>query len=268
MNTQERYIMDDEIFRQLRDMVYEWTGIYLQENKKYLLEGRLRDRLTENNLPDFRAYLQYLKHYANGSERLKVIDAITTKETSFFREREQFEVLIEALRERGPSSPRILSVGCSTGEEPYTIAIVFREEGLSGRISGMDISASAIETAKKAVYTDYSLRGTPEEVRKKYFTFDGRAYHLREDIKNMVSFFCGSVLEASDLKQAGPQDVVFCRNLFIYFDDRARRRAIENIYDVLQPGGLLFFSLSESGYPLGRLFRPLKVKNIVFYERR
>ncbi|RME68702.1 MAG: protein-glutamate O-methyltransferase CheR [Nitrospirae bacterium] len=267
METQEKYIMDDEIFKQLRDMVYQWTGIYLQDTKKYLLEGRLRNRLSENNLPDFKAYLAYLRNYANGDEKLKLIDAVTTKETSFFREKEQFDALVSILKERAALHPSVLSVGCSTGEEPYTIGIVFKEEGLIGRIYGMDISSSAIETAERAMYTDYSLRGTPSELIEKYFTFDGRFYHLAEDIKAMVKFYRGNVLELSDLKRAGQVDVVFCRNLFIYFDDNARQRALENIYEVLKPKGLLFFSISEGGYLMGRLFRPRRFNRIVFYER-
>lgn len=263
----ETQIMDIEIFRQLRDMVYQWTGIYLQDTKKYLLEGRLRSRLTANNLPDFKAYLFYLKNYANGDEKLKVIDAITTKETSFFREKEQFDALVTFIKEKGLLYPKVLSVGCSTGEEPYTIAIVFKEEKINGRIFGMDISPSAIETAKRAVYTDYSLRGTPEKIRDRYFRFDGRLYHLSEDIKNMVEFYRGNVLEPFELKQTGAFDVVFCRNLLIYFDDAARRRALENIYEILKPEGLLFFSISENGYPLGRLFSPIRVNNIVVYKR-
>ncbi len=267
MKIKEKYILDDDVFRELSEMVYQWTGIYLTEKKKYFLISRLQRRLEETQLPDFRAYLNYLKYYANGSERVKFIDAITTKETSFFREEEHFEVMMDIIKQRDLFNPSVLSVGCSTGEEPYSVAIVFKEEGIRGMVYGMDISESAIETARRGVYTDYSLRSVSEAVKRIYFAHDGDSYLLRNDIKAMVTFFRGNVLSWDDMSRFKGIDIVFCRNLLIYFDEDSRDRACANIYEILNRGGLLFLGISETGYRMERYFRPVKINNVIVYER-
>jgi len=267
METKEEHILDGEVFKELREIVYQWTGIYLSEKKSYFLKSRLQKRLEETDLPDLLTYIRYLKKYSDVNERQKFIDAVTTKETTFFRESEHFEVMVKLIKERGLIYPSVLSIGCSTGEEPYTVAIFFKENSIVGKIYAVDISHIAIEAAQEARYSDYSLRTVPSYIIKKYFSINGHEYRLKDDLKSMVSFYTGNVMESKDMKRFKGMDFILCRNLFIYFDDYSRGRALANIYEILNPRGILFLGFSETGYKLNNFFKPLKINGILVYEK-
>jgi len=267
--------ISDETFRQIRDFIYEKSGIFVPDNKKYLLENRLHRRLAEKNLKSYEDYLYLIKYAGDREEMRKLFDVVTTNETFFFREPQQFEVLtkniIPGLIGKGARRLRIWSAACSTGEEPYTIAMLLKEHRetslLPSEIISTDLSASVIEAAKKGIYTNYAVRNMPPQYLKKYFDSSNGVYRLNDTIKAMVRFSQLNLVDEKSMKSMRNFDIVFCRNVLIYFDDRAKKKAVSLIYDAMKPGGYLFIGTSESLHNVTRAFRPAVFNKTVVYER-
>lgn len=272
-------MMTDEIFTQLRDFIYEKTGIYVPDSKKYFLENRLSRILREKNLPSFEDYLYFLKYSANKHDFTRLFDSITTKETFFFRESQQFEVFINILLPQiinenfrsGRKEIRIWSAGCSTGEEPYTIAMLLLEKpdlvGIKKEIYASDISESALISARKGIYSSYSVRNIPGQYLVKYFKNSEGGYVLSDTVKSMVKFMNINLIEEKEVKQFKAIDTVFCRNVLIYFDDKAKKKVVSHIYDVLRPGGFLFVGTSESLHNITKAFRPIVINKVIVYQK-
>ncbi|NOY44421.1 MAG: protein-glutamate O-methyltransferase CheR [Deltaproteobacteria bacterium] len=251
-----------EEFRALRDFLYERSGLYFAENKKYLLENRLARCMEQAGAETVAQYLGLLRSPTRGrSALMNLLDAVTTHETSFFRHRAQLEAfqrqvlprLIEGLKKRGRRSLRLWSAACSSGEEPYTLAMLILETlgpGLGGwdvRIYGTDIAHSMIQKARGAEYTRYSFRGTPAYYAQKYFDVLGPdRFRVKEEVRNLVEF--GLLNFADDLRMGRMRgfQTIFCRNALIYFDKPAKRRFVAHFYRALDPGGYLFVGHSES----------------------
>ncbi|WP_353683461.1 protein-glutamate O-methyltransferase CheR [Thermodesulfovibrio sp. 3907-1M] len=271
--------INDEVFKQLRDFIYEKTGIYVPDNKKYFLENRLSRILKEKNLRNFEDYLYFLKYSANKHEIARLFDAVTTNETFFFREPQQFEVfsnnlipqIIKENTQMGRRDIKIWSAACSTGEEPYTIAMILldKPELVSFRkeIYASDISESVLISARKGMYGSYSVRNVPPQYMAKYFKDSGGIYVLSETVKSIVKFMNINLIEEREVKQLKGMDVVFCRNVLIYFDDKAKKKAVSLIYDVLRPKGYLFVGTSESLHNITRAFRPVVISKVVVYQK-
>ncbi len=271
--------INDEVFKQLRDFIYEKTGIYVPDNKKYFLENRLSRILKEKNLRNFEDYLYFLKYSANRNDIARLFDAVTTNETFFFREPQQFEVfsnnlipqIIKENNQMGRRDIKIWSAACSTGEEAYTIAMILldKPELVSFRkeIYASDISESVLMSARKAMYGSYSVRNVPPQYMAKYFKDSGGIYVLSETVKSMVKFMNINLIEEKEVKQLKGIDVVFCRNVLIYFDDKAKKKAVSLIYDVLRPKGYLFVGTSESLHNITRAFRPVVINKVVVYQK-
>ncbi|WP_440871036.1 CheR family methyltransferase [Thermodesulfovibrio yellowstonii] len=238
--------INDETFRQLRDFIYEKTGIYVPDNKKYFLENRLSKVIKEKNFRSYEDYLYYLRYSANRNDIARLFDAVTTNETFFFREPQQFEVfsnnlIPQILKENGQMGRKdikIWSAACSTGEEPYTIAMILLEKSelvsVRKEIYASDISESVLMSAKRAMYGGYSVRNIPPQYMAKYFKDSGGIYVLSEQVKSLVKFMNINLIEEKEVKQLKGLDVVFCRNVLIYFDDKAKKKAVSLIYDVLR----------------------------------
>ncbi|HHW20798.1 CheR family methyltransferase [Thermodesulfovibrio thiophilus] len=271
--------ISDEVFVQLRDFIYEKTGIYVPDNKKYFLENRLSKILRDKNLRNFEDYLYFLKYSATKQDIAKLYDTITTNETFFFREPQQFEVFSDPLisqiikenSQMGRKDIKIWSAACSTGEEPYTIAMILadKQELISFRkeIYASDISESVLISAKRAMYGSYSIRNVPPQYLAKYFKDSSGVYVLSETIKSMVKFMNINLIEEKEVKQLKGLDVVFCRNVLIYFDDKAKKKAVSLIYDVLRPKGYLFVGTSESLHNITRAFHPVVINKVVVYQK-
>lgn len=247
-------LKDDE-FVELSDIIYKNSGIFFSENKKYLLENRLSRRIQELNFNSFKDYIYYLKYDMKRSEEIaRLLNLITINETYFLRERPQMDYLVSKyipeLISKGKRSIKILSAACSTGEEPYSIGILLKESGLLNKISvnilALDINSEALETAKKGEYRAISFRGVDPQIISKYFIKEENVYKILPEIKNMVTFFKGNLLDKSSFFRIGVVDVIFCRNVLIYFDIESKQKAVENFYTVLQPQGLLFLGHSET----------------------
>lgn len=272
-------VLQDSTFRQLRDFIYEQSGIYIPDTKKYLLENRLVSRIEGKKLKGFEDYLYLLKYSPDGEEMTRLFDAITTNETSFFREPQQLDLFIDTVVPRvleeksktGNRDLKIWSAACSTGEEPYTIAMMLLEKSntkaMKVDVYASDISEGALNSAKRAVYGPYSVRNMPEFYLKKYFTNSGQTYALSPSVRSVVKFMNINLVDEKKMRAMQSMDIVFCRNVLIYFDDRAKQKVVSLIYDSLRPGGYLFLGASESLHNVTRAFRPIIINKTLVYQR-
>lgn len=269
-----------ETFVELRNLIYEKSGIYFQDKKGYLLRDRLKRRLEVRNLSTFEEYLFFLRYDPAREEELKALfDSITTNETSFFRDMNQLEafktgVLPKVMERKGnpDRSIKIWSAGCSTGEEPYTIAIMLDDMGLKRQgwridILASDISDQVLSSARRGIYRDYAVRNTPDGVLKRYFINSNGVYTLKPEIKEMVRFKNINLVDHLQMRMVRGMDVVFCRNVLIYFDDRSKKKALGYIYDSLVDGGFLIVGFSESLIGFTRAFKPVGINGFVVYQK-
>jgi len=267
-------IMSDAEFDLLRALIYEQSGINLQELKRELLKGRLAKRLRHYGFDSFAQYYDLLKNQdIDGTELQEMINAVTTHKTAFFREGHHFDFLREQLllpacaaAAQGLRSPiRIWSAGCSSGEEPYTIAITVaatldRLSTWDVKILGSDIDTAVLETARKAVYTAESVSDLQSSVVQRNF-LEGKGRNaglvqVKPELRALVSFQQLNLF-ADAWPFRGKFDAIFCRNTIIYFDRAVQRRVLERFARYLKPGGLLFAGHSENLFWLGDIFRPV-----------
>lgn len=271
--------MTDDVFKQLRDFIYEQSGIFVPDNKKYFLENRLGRRVQEKNLKGYDEYLYLLKYGGDKAELVKLFDLVTTNETFFFREPQQFDVLCgdllkKIMEENTKAARRDIKIWCaasSTGEEPYTIAMQLMERpeaaGFRKEILASDISESVLASAKVAVYGSYAVRNIPPAYMSKYFTPVDQNFKLAESVKMNVRFMKINLMSDRDVKTIRGMDVIFCRNVLIYFDEKAKQKALALMYDALRPGGSLIVGTSESLHNITRAFRPMVINRVVIYQK-
>lgn len=271
----------DQEFSNLRDFIYEKCGIYIADNRKYLLENRLGNRLKKLNLKNFEEYYNYLRFDASKSGELKkLFEVITTNETSFYRNPPQLQVfqekvlaeVLKSCRTNGKKL-RIWSAGCSTGEEPYTISMIIHEllktevPGWDIKITANDLSERVLQSARKGVYNDYTLRTTPEDVAARYFDLNDGANSIKQNVKKLVNFGQINLKDKMQLKRVERSQIVFCRNVIIYFDDEMKKRVINAFYDNLLPGGYLIIGHSESLHNITRAFKPIHFPGAIIYKK-
>ncbi|MHB1680732.1 MAG: CheR family methyltransferase [bacterium] len=264
----------DETFCKIRDLIYQLTGIFYNEQKKYLIETRLSKRLADINLTNYEDYFYLLKYSAKQSDEMKeLFNSITTNETSFFRDIPQLKVfeedvlkeILKKIKEHPVNYPkkiRIWSAGCSTGEEPFTLAIIIMEHlneifpGFSFEIIGSDISENVLSSAKRGIYNSYTLRNTDSKLIEKYFEKIGNEqFQVKNNIKNMVSFYSINLMHSDSIKKLGNFDIIFCRNVIIYFNNDSKKVVISNLYDALKNSGYLFLGHSESLHFISSSFK-------------
>ena len=270
----------DEEFVQLRDFIYEKSGIYVDVKRKYLFESRFSKRLSELGLSSFHDYTKYLKFDRNKDAELKhLFELVTTNETSFCRDMRQLaafqdHVLRDALaeqRKKGQLELNIWSAGCSSGEEPYTLAILLMETlGLElpkwkVSITAVDLSGEMISRAKEGVYKEYAFKTTPEAIRLKYFKEVEGGWRISPAVRNMVSFARMNLNDSLSLKRVPRSHIVFCRNVIIYFDDVMKKKVVGSFYDNLLPGGCLMIGHSEALHKISQVFKPVSYPGTIAY---
>ncbi|MCJ2163288.1 MULTISPECIES: protein-glutamate O-methyltransferase CheR [unclassified Pseudodesulfovibrio] len=268
-------------FSHLRDFIYAECGIYIADNRKYLLENRLGNRLKKLNLKNFDEYYNLLRFdVGKAQEMKKLFEVITTNETSFYRNPPQLsvfqnEVLTEVFafcRKQGRKL-RIWSAGCSTGEEPYTISMIIHEmlkaevASWDIRITANDLSDRVLESARKGIYNDYTLRTTPPDIVARYFVMDNGQNKIKQEVKRLVSFGQINLRDRVQVKRVERSQVIFCRNVIIYFDDEMKKRVINAFYDNLLPGGYLIIGHSESLHNITRAFKPIHYPGAIIYKK-
>jgi chemotaxis protein methyltransferase CheR len=274
--------LSDETFRSLRAFIYERTGIYFQDNKKYLLEGRLGKRLQLLAIASFEDYLHLLKYGTRRDEEmLFLFDAVTINETFFFRNEPQFEAyehslvpdLIVARRSNGRQKIRVWSSASSSGEEAHTVAMIYLEKlrpkypGLEIEIIGTDINSAVLETARRGVYRDYSVRNMPKLYLEKYFTVSDSRYIVRDEVRKLVRFEYLNLYDQQRMRMMGGFDLIFCCNVLIYFDTQSKVRVVSNLYDSLNRGGYLFIGYAESLHGISTAFKLVNFPKTVAYKK-
>jgi len=249
--------MSEEQFRLLRDLIHGHCGIFFRDDTKYLLERRLAPRLQALGLATFAEYHRFLRYDPGRAAELdEALDVITTNETYFYREPLQLgafsrEILPDLARTLAPLRRlRILSAGCSTGEEPYTLAVLVRESGLfegwDVEIVGADISRRCLDAARAGAYGEHAFRSAEAEHMRRWFRMRGGKWVVDDAVRRMVRFGRENLLEAGALSSVRRVDVIFCRNVMIYFDLAARRRVLARFHEKLRDGGWLLLGHSES----------------------
>ena len=275
--------VSDEEFSQLRDFLYQQSGIFIAENRKYLVENRLSTRLRDLGLRNFGEYYNYLRFDNNRVQELnKLFELMTTNETSFFRNGPQLDIfrdkvlipVLDELRVKGQKKLRIWSAGCSSGEEPYTLAIILAEvlkQDLTAwdiKITANDLSLAMLALARKGLYSDYALRTTPPEIIAKYFKKEDKMFRVEPKLANLISFSQINLNDKGQLQKVERSQIIFCRNVIIYFDDAMKKHVISAFYDNLLPGGYLLIGHSESLHNISRTFKPGHYSGTIVYSKQ
>jgi chemotaxis protein methyltransferase CheR len=271
-------VLSDADFERVRELVYSKTGMRFDEARRGYVEKRVLERMAtikENNATQ---YLAQVRFDRVGTEMQELINALTVNETYFFREDYQLKCLTssmlpEIVATGGRKSIRIWSLPCSTGEEGYSIAIQLLEhfggvDSFEIEIVASDIDTKVLAAAEQAVYPARSVQYVPAAMLQKYFEkVDRETWRVCDGLRGSVTFNQVSVVDRMQMLRNGRFDVIFCRNLLIYFDDVSRRLAADNIFEALHPGGFICLGHSESMGRISASFKVRKFDEAIVYQR-
>jgi chemotaxis protein methyltransferase CheR len=268
----------EQELRRLCEFLYRRTGLVFTEAKRYYVERRINERMSATGATSFSGYFGRLRVDALG-EVEQFVNAFTINETYFYRENHQLRCMVsdllpERVATRKPGeSLRIWSLPCSTGEEPYSIALWLLENWrqvdlFDIEIVGCDIDTNVLEAARRGVFGKRALMHLPAEVVARYFETAGDdEWCIIDDIRQSVRFEPVNLIDPVETAAFGRFDIVFCRNVLIYFDDTSRRLAAENLYESLMPGGFLCLGHSESMSRISALFEVRRFADAIVYQR-
>jgi chemotaxis protein methyltransferase CheR len=261
----------DSDFELYRKLIYDESGIHFSATNRSILESRLRERLRDKKLQTPQEYYAIL---IRDKEELKVLlDSVTTNLTRFFRNQAHFDaiehfVVPELLRMRQSERKiRMWSAGCSTGEEPYTIAMLLKEilpPGWSPEITASDISLKSLMVGKEGFYPDTRIQGIPDAYLPKYFDKRPNGFQIKDDIRKLIKFDYHNLKNDSGQRNL---DVVFCRNVLIYFDEAAQKASIDRFWEAMAPKSFLFIGHSESLFGMNTKFEFVKTDWACFYKK-
>ena len=266
-------------FQKFRDFFYRKTGIQFDDSKRYFVDKRLVDRIEATGADDFRSYFIALRFESKGDELQQLVNVMTVNETYFFRESYQFDCMVNSMlneivqRKRRGGRIRIWSIPSSTGEEPYSIAIYLLERwaGINDyevEILSSDIDTQVLQSAERGVYSARSVAQLPKHYLDKYFTkVSASEFHISRDLVSAVEFSHVNLTDSSHTRRFRDIDLIFCRNLLIYFDDLSRRVAAEAMYDAMTPGGFICLGHSESMSRISSLFSVRKFPDAMVYQK-
>jgi chemotaxis protein methyltransferase CheR len=266
-----------EELQRVCEFLYRRTGIAYGETKRFYIERRIVDRMLAVGTSSFSAYMAMLR--SGGPEAEQLINSITVNETYYYREDSQLRclsrsLLPEVIQTRGPGDLiRIWSVPCSTGEEPYSIAIWLLEnwalvDSYNVEIVGSDIDTRVLAAAAVGLYGERALSRLPAEVVKSYFSARHDGYRqIIKDLRESVKLTRVNLVDAAEMEAQGQFDIVFCRNVLIYFDDASRLSTAENIYRALVPGGFICLGHSESMARISDRFDVRRFEDAIVYQR-
>ncbi|MCX8059257.1 MAG: protein-glutamate O-methyltransferase [Spirochaetes bacterium] len=267
------FVLTEEDFKIFKDFIYEKSGIYFSDINKAVLENRLYEIMLKNKYSSLKEYYNIL--LKDEAEVRNFLDKVTTNLTKFFRNEPQFDALknvvikeiVKRNKENGINNIRIWSAGCSSGEEPYTIAMIFAEElgfnsGIEVKIVASDISLKSLLIAKEGFYSEEKVKDVPQNYLNKYFQKVGDGYRIIDELKKMIKF------DYHNLKHDFPYndlDIIFCRNVIIYFDQKTQHDVVTKFYNLLRDYGYLFLGHSESLFGMNTKFKFRKVENAICY---
>jgi len=271
--------VSDSDFERFRDFFYRKTGIRFEDSKRYFVDKRLLERMAKTGHQSFRSYFTFMRFQASGEEVQELINIMTVNETYFFREEYQFDCMVENIldeiaKQKGSGAEiRIWSIPSSTGEEPYSIALYLLErwpgiDNIDVEILSSDIDSGVLKKCEQGLYSSRSVHHLPATMLRRYFTkIDDNQYQLCQDIRDSVRFSQVNLNDAAQTRTYRNVDLIFCRNLLIYFDDPSRRQAAEVFYDALNPGGFIFLGHSESMSRISSLFKVRKFPKAMAYQK-
>lgn len=274
------YLLSRENFAKIGEFIYRKSGIYLEVDKHYeKLAKYIDNRALELEVDNFRKYFFTLRFEdKSGKEFQELMNAITVNETYFFREKDQFEVLVNSilpeLHKRMPASKtiRILSSPCSTGEEPYSMILHILEENniVNERdieVVGIDIDSKVIKKAQIGKFSERSIHAIPKNILSKWFVKEKIGYQLNEDLDGSVDFQVANIFDKVEMRKLGKFDVIFSRNMLIYFDDASRKEVAMTFYDMLNPGGYVLLGHAEYMSRIVSVFNAKKVDKTLIYQK-
>ncbi len=280
MFNDETIELNDEVFSLLRDLIYKSSGVWFDDSSKDILRMRLANSLQRHQFRDFKDYYFFLRYDREKDVELaSLIDIVTNHETYFFREMAQLkafsEEILSEIKERkekeNKKEIKIWSAGCSTGEEAYTIAMLFLEFKMLNdwniEIFATDISHRVLHSARRGIYQKHSFRATDPEMIAKYFIQDDNGYKISDKVKEKVNFGYFNLLDSDKSAFINRMDVIFCRNVIIYFDMPAKKKVIEMFYEKLDNLGFLLLGHSESLINISTAFTLRHFKNDMVYQK-
>jgi chemotaxis protein methyltransferase CheR len=263
----------DADFDLYRKLIYDESGIHFSATNRSILESRLKERLRDKKLEHVRQYYDII---VRDKEEMKVLlDNVTTNLTRFFRNQAHFDalekfVIPELIKIKKPSGDykiRVWSAGCSTGEEPFTVAMMMKDllpSPWTAEIIASDISLKSLMVGKEGFYADARIAGIPEQHLKRHFDKVEGGYRIHDDLKAMIRFDYHNLKNDSGLRGL---DVVFCRNVLIYFDEVAQKAAVERFWDAMASKSFLFIGHSESLFGMNTRFEFVKTEWACFYRK-
>ena len=268
-------------FRRLRDMVYEHAGLFYEDSKQYFVEKRVERRMEVIGTMNPDEYLRRLDADIGRTELHNLIEELTVKETYFFRDLPQLDGfsqkvlprLIAAKRQAGNLTLRIWSAACSTGEEPYTLAIIVRQAlpdlaDWRVEVLATDVDRDALRAAHRGSYGARSVKDVPPHLLRDCFTLAEGKWHVAPDIRKLVSVQQVNLIDKQVMRRMRGFDIIFCRNVLIYFDDSSRRLTLGYFYDALDPGGYVFLGHSESVGRITAAFRIQRLDDFLCYSKQ
>lgn len=272
--------LPDALFQKFASLIYELSGMHFEANKNYFLASKLDNRVQALGLKSFEAYLGYLESHSGKAEYGFLIDEVTINETFFFRHEPQLQAfrdeilmpLVFARRAQRQTRFRIWSAASSTGDEIYTIALMLKDLGLVGKdiqfeLVGTDICHDALAKARAGIYRKYNIRNVPAALLQQYFEHDAHGktnnsgtetWALKQEIKSMCKFQEGNLIDPMRTGALGRFDIIFCRNVLIYFDESSKERVVQNLCNNLVDDGVILLGHSENVYGQRHLLRPDK----------
>jgi chemotaxis protein methyltransferase CheR len=270
--------MTVEEFRLLRELVYEHCGLTFADDARYLLERRLAPRLEYHGLSGFGAYYRFLRYDPGRRAELETaVESLTTHETYFYREPLQLRAFAEevlpglAAENAARRRLRVWSAGCSTGEEVYTVAILLLRSGLFEGwdldVFGTDIARRVLAVARTGSYGPHAFRTPEADVLRPWFRQRDGHLHVREPVRRLATFGHVNLLDPAMLSLVGTMDVVFCRNVMIYFDLAARKRVVSAFRNKLREGGYLLLGHSESLLNVTADFELVHLRHDLVYRK-
>ncbi|UXH76769.1 CheR family methyltransferase [Roseateles amylovorans] len=271
-------VISDDDFQRFRDLFYCRTGIQFDAGKRYFVDKRLIERMAATDHTSFRSYLSTLRFDHGDSELQALTNLMTVNETYFFREEYQFHCLVrsilpELMRRRSGSAPiRIWVMPSSSGEEAYSIAICLLElwadiHHVDVEIVASDIDTRILEQARRGRYSSRSVAQLPAAYLGRYFKRIGNEFQISDELRQSIEFTRVNLSSRLDTRPYRNFDVVFCRNLLIYFDDQSRKAAAETFFDAMKPGGYICLGHSESMSRISPLFRARKFPEAIVYQK-
>ncbi len=270
--------ISDLDFEKFREFFYRKTGIQFETSKRYFVDKRLIERIELTHSGGFRNYFTLLRFEASGEELQCLTNLMTVNETYFFREEYQFQCLVMSIlpdivsRKNSKSPIRIWVIPSSSGEEAYSIALYLLEHWAGIKEWDVEIISSDIDTkilaeARRGLYSQRSVQHLPVALLRKYFKHGGNGYQISDDLRDAVEFTRVNLSDRADTRAYRDFDVIFCRNLLIYFDEVSRKAAAETFYDAMKPEGYICLGHSESMSRFSSLYKVRKFPEAIVYQK-